>query len=385
MDLLSGLSNLPVVGLVWYTLAFLLALTIIVFIHEYGHFKVARLCGVKIDTFSVGFGREIFGFNDRHGTRWKLGWMPLGGFVKFEGDMNAASMPKEGGGEPMGAGNFHTKPIWQRAAVVAAGPLANFILAFLIFTGSALMLGLSYYEPRIGRVEAGSAAEAAGLLPGDLIMRIDGNNIKSFDDISKIVWFLRGQKTEIVVDRKGETLTFEPVIGQRVVKDSWAGEVKIGLLGVGLAKDQKTITEKVSLVNSVAHGADQVHFFISATLKFVGKMFVGTESLSNLGGIPSMARAAGQAADGGIAHYIALIGFLSVSIGLINLFPIPMLDGGHLVFYAIEAARGKPLGEKAQEWSFKVGFALVIGLMLLGNGNDLFLRILPKVFGTAVP
>jgi regulator of sigma E protease len=385
MDFLPNLTNLPVTWLIWVAIVFLIALSIIVFVHEYGHFKVARLCGIKIDTFSVGFGREIFGFNDRYGTRWKLGWLPIGGFVRFEGDMNAASFPAEGAKSEAAPGSFHSKPIWQRAAVVAAGPIANFVLAFFIFAASAMVIGLSYAEPRIGRIAEGSAAEAVGLKTGDLIVSINGKAIESFNDIVETVQFLRGQKVDVVVNRAGETLTFMPVIGEQKIKDSWAGELKVGLLGVGTAENQKILHETKSLWNSAAYGIDRVEFFMSATLKFVGKMFVGTESVSNLGGVTSMARAAGQAADSGFANYVYLIGFLSVSIGLVNLFPIPMLDGGHLVFYAIEAVRGKPLGEKAQEWSFKVGFALVVGLMLLGNGNDLMLRILPNVFGTAAP
>ena len=342
------------------------------------------MVGAKIDTFSVGFGREIWGFNDRYGTRWKLGWMPLGGFVKFAGDANAASMP-DATQVDTDPNNFHNKAIWQKAAVVAAGPAANFALALLIFAFFAMFVGLNQIAPRIGSIEPGSSAEKIGLAIGDTIKSINGKTIVSFEDISENIRLMRGEKVEIRVDRGGELLMFNPVIGEINRGDSWTGKQKIGLLGVGPGPDAKVTVVYTGPVDAIVFGYGRIEYFTITTFRILGRMFTGHESVGNLGGITSIARVMGQAADSGLVTYLWMLGTLSVSIGLLNLFPIPMLDGGHLVFYAIEAVRGKPLGEKAQEWSFKIGFAIVIGLMLLGNGNDLLLRVLPNLLGSVAP
>jgi regulator of sigma E protease len=372
MSVLFDLGLGPVSYLA-YALVFLVALSIIVFVHEYGHFKVARLCGVTVETFSVGFGREIYGWTDRFGTRWKIGWIPLGGFVKFAGDANAASMPGETDpARPSGPGDFHTKPVWQRAAVVIAGPLANFLLAILIFGASALLIGVPFNEPRIDRVVEGGAAEQAGLKVGDLVREIDGRRIESFYELAEVVRFRPGERLRFTVERAGQTLNLDVTIGVREEEDAWAGVTRIGVLGVEHNREGDRQIERQSLGQALIYGVDRTWMIIDVTLRYVKKMFLGEESPGQLGGIASMAKATGDAASEGIFPFVWVVGFLSVNIGLINLFPIPMLDGGHLVFYAIEAVRRKPLDARAQEWCFKIGFSLVLALMLVGNGNDLW-------------
>jgi len=373
--------DLGLVGILAYTLAFLLVLTVIVFIHEYGHFQVARWCGVNVETFSVGFGREILGWTDRHGTRWKIGWIPLGGFVKFEGDANAASMPGEGdGAKPASPGDFHRKKLWQRAAVVAAGPIANFLLAIAIFAASAFTIGVPFNEPRIDGVVQGGVAEKAGLLPGDYIRSIDGNPIETFFELAETVRFRPGEDIVLGVERNGQLREIPVTIGAREETDPWAGKMRVGFLGVEHSNENDMRIERQSLLSSLAYGVDRSWMIIDLTLRYVKKMFMGQESPAQLGGVMSMAKAAGDAAAQGLLPFVWVVGFLSVSIGLINLFPIPMLDGGHLVFYAIEAVRRRPLDANAQEWCYRIGFSLVLALMLIGNGNDVW-RFFKPILG----
>ena len=370
---LSDLLHLPVITGVFYALPFLVALTIIVFIHELGHFVVARWCGVDIEAFSIGFGREIFGWNDRHGTRWKVAWLPLGGYVRFRGDANAASLPdaealERAKHEP---GNFHSKPVWQRALVVAAGPVANFILAIAIFAGAFMIIGKPVIEPRVDQVLAGSAAEQAGIKTGDKIISVDGATIGDFSDLQQAVMTRAGEPLPVVIDRAGEkiNLTVTPQLHEE--PDSFGGKIRIGLLGVKRDPMGPINYERLSPVQAVEAGVQRTWFIVDSTFRYIGKLFTGRESPDQLGGPIAMAKAAGDAASVGFSQFVAVIAFLSVSIGLLNLFPIPMLDGGHLVYYAVEAVRGRPLGEAAQEWGFRIGFSLVIMLMLVGTWNDL--------------
>lgn len=365
--------DLGLVGILSYAIAFLLALTVIVFIHEYGHFQVARWCGVRVETFSVGFGREILGWTDRHGTRWKIGWIPLGGFVKFEGDANAASMPDgNDDARPASEGDFHRKKIWQRAAVVAAGPIANFLLAIAIFALSAMFIGVPLNEPRIDGIVQGGVAEKAGLLPGDYVRTIDGREIDTFFDLAETVRFRPGETLVLGIERNGQPLTIELVVGSREESDPWAGKMVVGFLGVEHSNENDMRIERQSAFSAVEYGLDRTWMIIDLTLRYIKKLFMGQESPAQLGGVMSMAKAAGDAAAQGLLPFIWVVGFLSVSIGLINLFPIPMLDGGHLVFYAIEAVRRRPLDANAQEWCYRIGFSLVLALMLIGNGNDVW-------------
>ncbi len=367
MDSLLGADG-DLVGYAINIGALLVALTIIVFVHEYGHFKVARMCGMKVDTFSVGFGREIWGRTDRYGTRWKVGYLPFGGYVKFAGDANAASMPDPS--MPAKPDEFHGKPVWQRALVVFAGPAANFILAFLLFASAFYVLGDQVPGTKIGMVQPGSPAEQGGLRTNDIVKSIDGKTVESFNEIVRIVTFNPGKTMAFVVDRQKEILNLSITARAEVEDRGFYGKITIGRIGVAFSKDADNFHE-VSLIGAINLASGQVWFIVENTLKYVGKLFLGQDTVAQLGGVGSMAKLTGDAASNGIFYYIATVALLSVSIGLINLFPIPMLDGGHLVFYAIEAIRRKPLGPQAQEWSFRIGFALVILLMLIGNWNDL--------------
>lgn len=372
MDILN-LLHLPLGTVAFYAIPFLIALTIIVFIHELGHYLVARWCGVDVESFSIGFGREIFGWHDRNGTRWKIAWIPLGGYVKFKGDANAASFPS---GEAMeqarlDPGNFHGKAVWQRAAVVAAGPIANFLLAIAIFTALFMSVGAPVMEPRVDEVLAGSAAERAGIRKGDIIVSIDGKEIDDFSQLQQAVITRAGEELTVVVNRSGELISMPVVPDLKEEPDNFGGKMRIGLLGVRNNPGGPVRYEQMGPVKAFERGMERTWFIVSSTLGYVGKLFTGRESADQLGGPISIAKAAGDAASLGVFQFVTVLAFLSVSIGLINLFPIPMLDGGHLVYYAIEAVRGRPLGENAQEWGFRIGFSLVIMLMLVGTWNDL--------------
>ncbi|MFT3986917.1 RIP metalloprotease RseP [Aestuariivirga sp.] len=367
---LETLLALPPFYFVFAVMAFLVALVVIVFIHELGHFLVARWCGVSVEAFSIGFGREIFGWNDRHGTRWKVGWLPLGGYVKFVGDANAASMP---GSEIQNSapGSFHSTALWKRALVVAAGPMANFLLAMAIFAGAFMFYGVPVALPVIGEVVGGSAAEEAGMKPGDIIVSIDGRHIATFEDLQQAVFMRPGEHLAIVLDRGGTQITVDAVPKMTEQDDGLGGKMKVGLLGIKNSENNPIKIEKLGPFGAVAKAADRVWFQISTTFKYIGKMFAGAESIKGLRGGIGIAQVAGSAASMGLFQYVWIIAFLSVNIGLINLFPIPMLDGGHLVFYGIEAVRGKPLGPTTQEWAFRVGLSLVIMLMMTGAWNDI--------------
>ena len=370
MEFLSFI-HMPILSLLGYAIPFIIALTIIVFVHEYGHFKVARLCGVRIETFSIGFGKEIAGFNDSHGTRWKIGWVPLGGYVRFAGDANVASLPdRKDESAPISYNEFHGKPVWQRALVVAAGPIANFILAIVIYTIAFMFVGVPANEPRVFEVLPGSAAEEAGLKTGDLIKSINGSEVTSFIDIQEIIRTRAGDTVTVVYDRGGQEITVQAVPKAREEVDQFGNPVRFGLLGIRQDPNGPLVIEKKPPGEAFVRGVKQTWSIIDTTIRYIGKMFTGRESTDQLGGVVSIAKAAGDAASLGLMSFLMIVGFLSVSIGLINLFPVPMLDGGHLVYYAIEAARGKPLGPNAQEWGFKIGFAFVLGLMLLGTWND---------------
>ena len=369
MDFLSIL-HLPF----GYALPFILALTIIVFVHELGHFIVARWCGATVEAFSIGFGKEIYGWNDRHGTHWKICGLPLGGYVKFEGDANPASLPQAAPDATTirSAGNFHGKPVWKRSAVVAAGPMANFILAILIFASVFMFIGVPVNEPRVDSVLPGSAAEKAGVKNGDLFKAVDGQEIKTFIDLQQAIWTRGGEQLTVVIDRQGRLISLQLVPEIKEESDGFGGTIKIGLLGVQRAPDNgNSSVQRLGPVAAVVKGADETWRIISVTFKYLGKLVTGNESSKQIGGAISIAKGAGDAAASGVMQFATYIAFLSVSVGLINLFPIPMLDGGHLVYYAIETVLGKPLGQQAQEWGFRVGLSLVVMLMAFGFWNDL--------------
>jgi regulator of sigma E protease len=360
-----------VINLLGYILPFIAAIVVIVFIHELGHFLVARWFGVRVEAFSVGFGKKLFGWKDSKGTEWRICALPIGGYVKFEGDENAASFPSADQGNTS-EGNFHTKPVWQRALVVAAGPFANFLLAIAIFAAAFSLVGIPHYSARVSELPADSAAKAAGILAGDWIREIDGVTIKHFGDIQSYVRVRPGQDMTVVVERNGERLTY-PVTSRAVeLDDGFGGKINIGQIGIGRDPKEELVITRMGPVEAVSEATKQTWSIITTTLRYLKRMVVGQESVKMIGGPGMMAKGAGDAASNGFTSFVAFVAFISVSIGLVNLFPVPMLDGGHLVFYAIEALRGKPLGPKAQEWGFRIGLSFVIMLMLLGTTNDLF-------------
>lgn len=473
MEIIAQFAN-NLSGALLVIAGFLFALTVVVFVHEMGHFLVARWCGVTVTTFSIGFGKEIGAFVDKHGTRWRFAWIPLGGYVKFLDDENAASVPDRAALEQMDEaqrkGAFQLKPVWQRAAVVAAGPLANFILAIVIFAGMVWWMGVNRVEPRADYIEPGSPAAEAGFKAGDVVLSIGGRKIGDFNQINQTVWTSPGRTLEFVVDRGGERVDLEVVPELKERNDYIAGKHQRPTIGIRYAvepvvagvttdgpaaaagfqvgdrvvsmngKDifdfnqlqeivarsdgQKldvtvlrdgrkfplTVTpkmttpgkkandptrrpligvlstgkpvywahENVGPIEAVGLGAEQTWGIITATLSYVGDIFTARQSAEQIGGVVRIADAAGKFAAIGFAYLIQFTAFISVSIGLINLFPIPILDGGHLVFYAIEAVTGRPVKEEIQEFSFRVGLALILMLMMLGFYNDL--GILAKWF-----
>lgn len=368
------LSNFSAMGssLFSYLIPFLFVLTLVVFFHELGHFWVARRCGVKIDAFSIGFGTELFGFNDRHGTRWRIAAIPLGGYVRFHGDDSAASTPDKDVLAKMSEEDrkvsFFYKPVAQRAAIVAAGPIANFILAVVIFAGIFTFYGKQASPPRVDTIMPASAAETAGFRKGDLVLSIDGKQIDTFTDMQRIVSVSPGEPLEFAVDRAGRRIMLKATPRLEQHKDRFGNVTKIGLLGItGLMDPPK----RVGPVDAVALGFSETWYVVDRTMSYIGGIFVGRESADQLGGPLRIAQVSGEVASIGFAALMHLAAVLSVSIGLLNLFPVPLLDGGHLLFYAMEALRGRPLSDRAQEYGFRVGLALVIMLMLFATWNDI--------------
>ena len=362
--------------LLGYLVPFLFVLTIVVFIHELGHFLVGRWCGVDVKTFSIGFGREVFGFYDRHGTRWRFALIPLGGYVKFSGDADAASTPDAAGVERMTpqerARTFPAQSIGERAAIVAAGPIANFLLAILIFAGTAFFFGKQVLMPRVDAVVVGSAAERGGLLAGDIVVAIDGHPVDSFADMQRIVSTRPEETLAITVDRSGSNVTLSVVPALSEMKTP-VGTQRIGVIGVKASpKPEDWKLQRFGIVESMQMGLTETWFVVARTYDYVGKLLRGRESADQLSGPIRIAQVSGiVASNGGLLGLINLAAILSVSIGLMNLLPVPMLDGGHLMFYLYEALRGRPLSPRAQEIGFRLGLGLVLMLMLFVTWNDI--------------
>ena len=372
-------------GLYGFGLPFLIILTVLVFVHELGHYWVARRCGVRVDVFSVGFGRELFGYTDRNGTRWKFSLIPLGGYVKMFGDANAASMPDNQVGdlsEAEKAVAFQYKTLAQRSWIVAAGPLINFIFAIFIFAVLFSTMGQPFTPPMVGDVMPDSPAETAGFQPGDRVVGIDNTDIERFEDLIRIVSMNPEKKMLFRVERDGEEVSF-PATPARVVADDGLGnEQEIGRLGIqggGMEFVQHGIA------TAIWRAAKETVVISGTTLQAVYQIITGQRSFRELGGPLRIAQISGQVAERGFVPSIILIAILSINLGLINLFPIPMLDGGHLLFYAIEAVRGgRPLGERAQEYGFRIGLALVMTLIAVVTWNDLVhINIIDFVKGLA--
>lgn len=372
---LNGFNTLSH-GLIGYIIPFLFVLTIVVFFHELGHFLVARWAGVKVLTFSLGFGPELFGFNDRHGTRWKVSAIPLGGYVKFFGDDSEASTPSADALQTMTADerkvSFHHKKVGPRAAIVAAGPIANFLLAIVIFAALFTFFGKPSQTARVDSIQENSAAATAGFKAGDVVTAINGDAIESFTDMQRIVSTKAGVPLVFTIKRGDEVVKLNGTPQLREIKDTFGNVHRVGILGITRATGPgDTITKPVNPATAVWLGVKETWFVVDRTFSYIGGIFTGRENADQVGGPIRIAQISGQVATIGLSALIHLAAVLSVSIGLLNLFPVPLLDGGHLLFYAIEAVRGKPLSERSQELGFRVGLALVLMLMLFATYNDI--------------
>ncbi|WP_085900837.1 RIP metalloprotease RseP [Kiloniella majae] len=360
-------------GFITPLLAFLVLLTILVFFHELGHYWVARKNGVKVDVFSVGFGPELFGFYDKNQTRWKFSIIPLGGYVKMYGDADVSSSTSAGNSDLSPeelATTFKAKSVGQRAAIVAAGPIANFILAIVLLTGLYSFVGQPYSAAIVAKVMENSAAEAAGFQANDKIVEAAGTEIDRFEQLQRLVQLGSGDPINVVVERHNELvhLTVQPKVD--IYTDHNGREAKRWLIGI--LSDRSSLKTH-GFISAVGAAVVETYDVSVGTFKAIGQMFSGHRSVEELGGPIQIAKMSGMAAEAGIEYYIGLMAMLSINLGLLNLLPVPMLDGGHLLFYMIEAVSGKPLNERAQEYCFRIGLALVLSLMLFVTWNDLWI------------
>ncbi len=356
--------------------AYIFLITVVVFFHELGHFLIARWCGVAVETFSIGFGPEIVGWNDAHGTRWKISWIPFGGYVKFLGDIGAASTPDhdllKDLSEDARMKAFPLKPLWQRAAIVAAGPFANFVLAIVIFTVMFMIFGQSYNEPIVDGVQPGSPAAAAGIHKGDIIRSINGSAIHDFSEIKQVVTLNTGETLVIGLERGGHVLTVNAVPKITTMSDPFGGTNRMMALGISNSiKPDRISHVRYGPAEALGAACKQTWLIVKSTFVYMWQMSTGYADTSQLRGPIGVASVSQKVASISFVALITLAALMSVSIGLINLFPIPLLDGGHLLYYGFEAVLGRPLGVRAQDVGFRLGLAVVLGLMILVTWNDL--------------
>jgi regulator of sigma E protease len=376
MEFLSSVGAWGGLSTFYYLVVpFLFVLTVVVFVHELGHFLVARWCGVRVVVFSIGFGRELIGFTDRYDTRWKIAAIPLGGYVKFFGDDNAASVPDRATVAAMSDvernESFFHQSLAKRAAIVAAGPFANFLLAIVIFAAVFALYGRHDTSARVEAIKPDSAAATAGFKPGDVVVAIDGQPIKSFTDMQRVVRAHADQKLEIAIERDGRRTTLVAVPTLNEATDSFGKTHRFGILGIEGPKERL----KVGPLAAVGYGAEETWSIIDETFSYLYRMVTGRESADQLGGPVGIALMSSEAAKLGFDVLIRWVAAISVSIGLLNLFPIPLLDGGHLLFYGLEALRGRPLSDRIQEIGFRIGFAIVLMLLVFATYNDI-----PRLF-----
>jgi regulator of sigma E protease len=354
-----------------YALPFIIVISIVVFVHEFGHYWVARRCGVKIEAFSIGFGHELFGWTDTHGTRWKVCWLPLGGYVKMFGDSNAASMPGEGVREMTADEKrvaFFHQTVGKRMAVVVAGPAANYLFAIAVLACLFVFQGMPYTAPTINGLLENSAAAKAGLMKGDHIVAIDGSTIERFEDIKRIVTLNAGTPITIEVERGGAPMNFTLTPEIVTLTDRFGGEHKLGRIGI---TSDEIKYRQFSPPMAVYRAVLEAWEMTAGTLKAVGQMILGTRGTDELGGPLRIAEMSGHVAQDGVVSLIWFMAVISINLGLINLFPVPLLDGGHLAFYLIEGLRGRPLHDRVQDMGMRVGMALVLSLMVFSTWNDL--------------
>jgi regulator of sigma E protease len=352
-------------------LGFALLLGPLIVVHELGHYLVGRLFGIKADAFSVGFGKELAGFTDKRGTRWKLSALPLGGYVQFAGDMNPASAPaagRDGLTEAERAQTFHAKPLWQRALVVLAGPLTNLVCAVAIFAAFNMAYGRMVAVPEVAGFAKQSSAQASGLQVGDRIVAVSGNKVSNFNEIPEYVVPYPGRTIPIAIERDGRTLVVPVKIGLSVEHDKFGNEARIGRLGIAAGRGEIV---PVGPVEAVQLGVTQSLGIMRMMVAGIGQIFTGERSVKELGGPIKIAKYSGEQLTLGWSQFVGFAALISINLAFINLLPIPGLDGGHLAFYAAEAVRRKPLGLRSQEWAVRTGVALVLTLMLFVTINDL--------------
>ena len=375
-DILTGLFSTD--GLLIGTLIpFLFVLTVVVFVHEMGHYLVGRWCGIGVQAFSIGFGPELVGFNDRHGTRWRLSAIPLGGYVKFVGDMNATSAPDASEIAALTPEErkvaFHTQPIWKRALTVFAGPAFNFVLTMAVFAVMFSIYGRYVSEPMVARVNPGSPAEAAGFAPGDRFVTVDGKRIETFADVQRIVSGRAGDTLVFVMLRNGQevTLTATPEISEQ--QDALGNTIKVGVIGVvnDEAMGQPRLLE-YSVPQAALEAVYETGHIVMRTGQFLQRFATGREDRCQLGGPVRIAEMSGKAAALGFEWLVQLVALLSVGIGILNLLPIPPLDGGHLLFYGIEAVMRRPVSERVMEAVYRAGLFMVLIFMGFVFWNDIF-------------
>lgn len=395
-------------GALTYIIPFLLVLTLVVTVHELGHFLAAKACGVAVDRFSIGFGRAIARWTDRAGVEWRIGWMPLGGYVRFAGDANAASVPDgddlealrrdieaREGAEAVGR-YYHFKPIWQRAVIAAAGPFANFGLAIALFALLLMTVGETVLPARVDSVVPDSPAAHAGFRVGDVVQKAGGRDVDSFFELQQVVAIRAGAPTEFEVDRGGRTVTLTATPVRQVVKDRLGGEQRLGVLGLqSIERAGDRTVRRYGPIGAVVGGVKRTWHVLDTTVYYLGRLISGRENADQLGGPLRIAQASGQVAQVGaegardfgdvlLGSGVALLGLaavLSVGIGFMNLLPVPVLDGGHLLFYAYEAIARRPLDARVQAAGYRVGLALLVGLMLFATWNDLQQLRVFKILG----
>ena len=346
--------------------AFICAIGPLVFIHEMGHYLVGRLFGVGAEVFSIGFGREIGGWTDRSGTRWKIGWLPLGGYVRFVDDEHhAGATERKLSANPR---SFAGKPVWQRFLIVLAGPMANFLLAIVIFACFFAAWGVPRTPNAVVAVQQGSAAAQAGIRPGDRIVSVAGQRTSSFEDVQRIVALRPGEQVSVRIERDGRTAALSTTLGAHEEQDRFGQKYRIGLLGVFAGGRQ---LERVPVAQLIPEGARYTWLLTRTTFEGLVQIITGRRSVEELGGPLKIAQVAGQQASLGPFQFVRLLALISINLGFINLLPVPMLDGGHLLFYGVEAVRRRPVSVRAQEWAFRGGLALILALLLFTTVNDL--------------
>lgn len=389
---------------------FLLVLTLVVTVHELGHFLVARAFKVKIERFAIGFGRAVFRRTDRQGVEWRIGWLPLGGYVKFAGDLDASSVPDQAGlaelrqrivaqnGPGAERAYFHFKPVWQRALVTVAGPAANFLLAISIFAVLFSLVGVTLRPAHVAQVAAGSPAAAAGFQPGDMITAVNGRAIQDAGEVTRVVSLSSGDPVRFTVERAGRELQIIATPERRVEQDPIAGRISIGRIGLALAASTDARHVRYNPIEAVGKGVAETGSVLSTTLTYLGRIVTGRESGDQLSGPLGIAKASGALTNAAVNAspdplYVAasllltlasFAAILSIGIGFLNLLPIPILDGGHLLFYGYEAIARRPVAAKFQEAGYRVGLALLAGLMLFATWNDLQKLNLFKFLGGLV-